>query len=695
MARTRSFPVWLLLTLGGLAPPGAMALEAQEPPAAGGAVDTAFGLHTATFTTPQGTIKVHLPDDMAAGDSISGTVVADPAGQNESEKAQNQDELNGYVVELEKQPTPPGQGPGRWTIPIGVVQAIPVILKDPRGREVGRVRVPVEPSPNAPPPGGRPRPQTPRQPPRQQPQPPGMLQIPTVGQPGKPIEIRGAFDGNSEATGIRINGNEAQVLAESPRKAVVQTPADVVGQAEVEVSENGAVSRCRYRSVGVRLSAPKTTLTKGERTALTVSVRGLEGLDRPIALELANHSPGTVRVDGGDRQTLQISPAETTNRGTYAATRGLTGVGPGGFNITALVRSLSASVCESVREAALTSALDPGALPRVPGASPPLLEPRGPDDVPVHIQPPHSLRTTIDPKLCADKVPGGVLFCKTSIEKGDAILVWDWAPPIFPPEGALNAEKVDGYHVYKTAVGSVPVLVATQPDQRSQGQRFAYVTGDCYTVRAYFATIESADSNSFCLGPPEDRFETKVLPGIGHVTDPRTTIDHATYSCFPGTCGGMSMGLDAAMPPAGGLLAGFSWSYDNGTPPCNCWEGVDHYYWSAVTFDLVSIPDLEIRLQWADLKFVSTRRDCELVMGLTNVTGGSIGPIEPSFWLAGDPGPVAVTDSVNEILRGTSPPYFGFRSSEQGSRVGLEKENGSCLSTLTKLELWLTVLKKP
>src|SRR5262249_5792964 len=59
---------------------------------------TANGLFVSTFDTPQGKIKVNLPDDMAAGDTISGTVDIEPAGKNDAERAQNQTELNGEVV---------------------------------------------------------------------------------------------------------------------------------------------------------------------------------------------------------------------------------------------------------------------------------------------------------------------------------------------------------------------------------------------------------------------------------------------------------------------------------------------------------------------------------------------------------------------------------------------------------------------
>jgi len=76
--------------------------------------ETAFGLHTVTFDTLQGTVTINLPDDLAAGDSISGTVIAEAKGKTETERQQNQDQLNGLVVEFDKQQTPAGQQIAKW-----------------------------------------------------------------------------------------------------------------------------------------------------------------------------------------------------------------------------------------------------------------------------------------------------------------------------------------------------------------------------------------------------------------------------------------------------------------------------------------------------------------------------------------------------------------------------------------------------
>jgi hypothetical protein len=293
--------------------------EGQPP-----GMETAFGLHTASFATPHGLVRVNLPDDLTAGDTISGTVLEEPAGTSDGEKARNQDELSGYVVELEKQPSPVDKEQPQWTVPAGLAAAaVPLVLRDRQGREVARVSVPLQ---KAPPAGAAPL--------------AADFALPSVGQAGKPVEVRGPFDGRSAETAVKVAGQAARVLAESPRKAVVQTPPGMVGAVDLEVSKGGRTARCTYRSLGVKLSAPKTSLLKGEQTTMTVAVSGLSGADKPVQLVLTNRTPANVTMSGGDRQELSVPPSAN---GTFVGTRMLTGVRSGGFSVNAVVRDVGAA----------------------------------------------------------------------------------------------------------------------------------------------------------------------------------------------------------------------------------------------------------------------------------------------------------------------------------------------------------------
>jgi hypothetical protein len=80
-----------------------LANKAASQPQGGAAnanVKTAGELTVVTFTVNPGKIKVYLPDDMRAGDTISGTVVADPKGQTEEERAKNRNELKDLALEI-------------------------------------------------------------------------------------------------------------------------------------------------------------------------------------------------------------------------------------------------------------------------------------------------------------------------------------------------------------------------------------------------------------------------------------------------------------------------------------------------------------------------------------------------------------------------------------------------------------------
>jgi hypothetical protein len=299
---------------------------------------TAFGLQTAKFTTRQGTIEVNLPDDIAAGDSISGTVVADPAGKTDKERLRNQDELNGYVVETQNNKTGVGKKKLKWLIPAAATPGVAyLILRDRKGSEVARTPVPVRETP---------APGAPTIPPTD------AIHLPTIGQAGRPLQIPGPFDGDFSTTAVRIGGKEAAVLAESPRKTIVQSPADIVGPTDIHLTKGAIEASGSYRNLGIGLTATNTSLRSGETATLTIDVTGLGGLRSEIPLRISNSSASVVRLSDGDDQLVAIKPTDVRSDGSYVLTRTVTGVHVGPFNIAALVTdpNLFPPPCTLVRQ---------------------------------------------------------------------------------------------------------------------------------------------------------------------------------------------------------------------------------------------------------------------------------------------------------------------------------------------------------
>ena len=274
------------------------------------------GLYVINFTTPQGLIRVNLPDDMAAGDTVSGSLYAEPTGKNETESARNRDELNGYVVELAGQKTTVGDKKFTRNIP-GNTEAKTIDLLY-HGKSVAQSTIVM--TAIAPP-------------------SPTEFTLPTGGQQGRLIQIKGPCNGVfSTQDYAKIGGTTLPQLAESPRSLVLQNTSEVAGPTNFEGQENGVAMQCPFRNIGVNLSAPKLNLIRGETTTLRVVVTGLGGLSGDQSLDLENTSPSVISLGGGDKQRFIIRPAEVQPSGTYSTDRTLTGIMAGGFGVTATVR---------------------------------------------------------------------------------------------------------------------------------------------------------------------------------------------------------------------------------------------------------------------------------------------------------------------------------------------------------------------
>lgn len=276
-----------------------------------GSLQSSPGIHVVTFSLPGGQIYVNLPGDLAAGDTASATVNPVPTGTAASDQERQRRELSAYSVDLGGQRAAATPGVRTFAVPAGAT-SFSVTLFDPRGRPVGEVKPALRtPSP-----------------------PPAGYVVPSVGQGGGPVRIAGAFDGDLSNSAVRIDGRPAQPMAESPRQLVVRGPEEGAAPAPIEVSERGTVVVTGpYRNVSVRLAAPLTNLLAGQRTTLTVTVSGLEGLEQTLPVRLTNQSPDVVRMEGGEEQTLCVRSDEVKTDGTWTRTRGLTGVRAGGFGI--------------------------------------------------------------------------------------------------------------------------------------------------------------------------------------------------------------------------------------------------------------------------------------------------------------------------------------------------------------------------
>jgi hypothetical protein len=286
----------------------------------GGEVQVSGGVSIASFTTSQGRIQVHVSADAAPGDTISGVVLADPAGATPQEQQGNFGSLTGLVVELEGQQTQVASRQYEWTIPAALRTGRAVLtLRSSDGRVVSQVRVPIDPQPAV-----APGPVT------------TDVTLPTEIQVGRPAIIRVRSDGRLRGKMAEIGGNIADLLAASPRQIAFRATQASFGDLPIRFTNNGSTREGRVRALGVRLVATSAELVRGQRATLTTTVSGLAGITDPATLSFRNLSPAIVQLEGGAPR-ITIQPRDVKSDGTFIDTRRLTGVQAGGYQIVASV----------------------------------------------------------------------------------------------------------------------------------------------------------------------------------------------------------------------------------------------------------------------------------------------------------------------------------------------------------------------
>lgn len=351
---------------------------------------TSDGLRTVTVENEEGRVTVKIPDDIRTGDKISGTLITEPKGVTKEEQDANlaalrKRRLRMMLAKASGASDTGSTDPVVLSVPLATGQTSTVKTEAKQGntlrieftasgpimlaaddsgiKELGRALIPIDLVETA---QTKPEP-TPKMPVKKTPglsfvsledfdtlgeaQQTQEFEVPELGQTGRPIEIRGQFDGNSSNTNVSVqvlNVNlPVDVIAESPRKSIVANPTNLIGPGMIIINEGGRTHSSPFRNVDVGLSAPKTSLMRGEKTEMRVEVNGLAGITQTVPMTLS--SSGVVTMSGGPFQQITIKPSDVTG-GRYVITRTITGVQSGGWGAvaTVIVREFDITVQDDV-----------------------------------------------------------------------------------------------------------------------------------------------------------------------------------------------------------------------------------------------------------------------------------------------------------------------------------------------------------
>lgn len=286
----------------------------------------------ANFSSQQGTIKVYLPDDMAAGDMISGTVVAEPVGKNEKEKKKNLTELLKYSLGIagQKFPVTPAAQNFSFNLPFTYRQLnTPMELLNVSGSKAAEINLPVQSTQPV-------FPQIPSQ---------TLTPASNVIVKGQPLALssNGTFTSSSTFTVTDAAGKtvELKPLCTSPRNAVIQLPPDIQPGMLTVKSNNNSPATCKIRLIDIMVSAAKTNLQRGETSVLQTTIDpkitdkdSAEAMQIPImSLEIKNLNPNNVSMEGGDVQRIALPQGNRNDAASWNIQRTITGIKPGTFSV--------------------------------------------------------------------------------------------------------------------------------------------------------------------------------------------------------------------------------------------------------------------------------------------------------------------------------------------------------------------------
>jgi hypothetical protein len=186
---------------------------------------TEVGLTDANFNLPEGLLTVHFPEDMAVGDEITASIDKKPKGNDPQETTTNGEALGKYTVEVETTKTFVDDKQFSLKIPSEAATALAtwLLLKDPEGHEIRRIKVPVHPAVVK---TGMEETMTAT---------PEQFKFPRTCETGKPIQFKGPFQKELSKTAVKIDGQEARILAKSPRSLVVDNPSTSAGIKDVQM----------------------------------------------------------------------------------------------------------------------------------------------------------------------------------------------------------------------------------------------------------------------------------------------------------------------------------------------------------------------------------------------------------------------------------------------------------------------------
>jgi hypothetical protein len=279
-----------------------------------------------TFTTDDGPVRIILPERIVSGEWFYGTVELPAEGASTAPQS--------YVLQFAGQSAHPNQRGFSWQAPqVAADTDVVLLVSDFRGMRVAQVVITVL--------AHRPADET-----------DGEIYIPKMVQSGRAMAVSGTFDGRGANVSLTIGKTPADLLAQTTHRSVFKVPPQLLGSTNYVFTQNGQVHTGTLRCVAIDKKINATSLLNAKRAPYQLVVRGLQGLDREVAINLrmltstlATFDPVQVSPKGlsgepsqiiyfpHDSETIYIQLSWVHKDGTFPVNRVLSGIQPGKIRV--------------------------------------------------------------------------------------------------------------------------------------------------------------------------------------------------------------------------------------------------------------------------------------------------------------------------------------------------------------------------
>ena len=265
------------------------------------------GVITEEISTKDGKFLLHRTTHLPKGKSISGTVTFEPESDKTKKREKQIENLKRYILKIGDQII---SNDGIFTMKLPDTDNIPLQVLTSEGKLVQEI--PFELS---------------------EPLIPENLKMPKTIRKDFAEKITGDFSGDISNANILLNEKPVDILAGNDTELFFKVENIEPGKQDLSLEYDDVKATESVNVVDYTLQAGRLNLNRGESTYLNVKVVGLKDLQEPLELSVQNQSVGTILLEGGDIQTIQITPSEVAETGIWQKRFDIQSLRRGSFRI--------------------------------------------------------------------------------------------------------------------------------------------------------------------------------------------------------------------------------------------------------------------------------------------------------------------------------------------------------------------------